>query len=55
MKWIYDPDPDNQTYMMNFTLMLQDREVDVTVEQDRHLLGLFSRDQWAEQIQSTAA
>ncbi|MGH2711844.1 MAG: class I SAM-dependent methyltransferase [Actinomycetota bacterium] len=46
LEWSYDPDPDDTTYETHYAYMLRDENGNVSVEQDRHILGLFPRDSW---------
>jgi SAM-dependent methyltransferase len=45
--WMGDPDPNDETYVVHYAIMLRDGET-VSVEHDRHLEGLFARDVWLE-------
>ena len=51
LAWSSDPDPNDETYTVDYAVMLRDGE-GVTVEYDRHVEGLFARDVW---LQSLAA
>ena len=46
LQWIFDPDPTDSTYVVDFAIMLRDRRGRVRVEHDRHVLGLFARARW---------
>ena len=46
LEWTYDPDPDDTTYITDFAYLLREAGGAVRVVQDRHILGLFSRDDW---------
>ena len=48
LEWVHDPDPADHTYLMDFALMLRDQEGRVTVEHDRHVMGLFNKREWLE-------
>jgi SAM-dependent methyltransferase len=45
IEWSWDPDPNDETCMVDYAVMLRDGET-VEVEHDRHLEGLFARDTW---------
>lgn len=42
----FDPDPDDTTYEIQFFLLLRENAGDIRIEQDRHVLGLFSLNVW---------
>jgi hypothetical protein len=44
---MWDPDPDDHTYLVDFAYLLRDGE-SVTVEHDRHVCGVFPRARWLE-------
>ena len=45
LEWTSDPDPADSTYVVDYAFLL--RTVDgVRVEHDRHVEGLFSREEW---------
>ena len=46
LEWTWDPDPDDDTYTVDYGFLLRDSDGSVTVTHDRHLEGLFARDQW---------
>jgi SAM-dependent methyltransferase len=45
LEWTRDPDPTDTQYTVDYAFMLDDGG-DVRVVHDRHIEGLFSRDQW---------
>ncbi|MBE7519545.1 MAG: methyltransferase domain-containing protein [Thermoflexaceae bacterium] len=45
LEWTWDPDPSDTQYTVDFAYLLREGE-SVRVEQDRHIFGLFSRDEW---------
>jgi SAM-dependent methyltransferase len=47
LEWSRDPDPRDETYTVDYAVMLRDGE-NVTVEYDRHVEGLFARDVWLD-------
>ncbi|HEV3473933.1 MAG TPA: class I SAM-dependent methyltransferase [Actinomycetota bacterium] len=46
IEWTWDPDPNDDTYVVDFAYLLRDEDGNLRVEQDRHEIGLFSRDFW---------
>lgn len=48
LEWTWDPEPDDDTYLVDYAFLLRSPEGTVAVEHDRHVEGLFSRAQWEE-------
>src|SRR5262245_19009651 len=48
LEWQWDPNPDDDTYLVDYAFLLRDTDGSVRALHDRHLEGLFSRDQWLE-------
>jgi SAM-dependent methyltransferase len=46
LEWTWDPDPSDHTYTVDYAFLLREPDATVRVESDRHLEGLFSRDEW---------
>ena len=46
LQWVFDPDPTDTTYVVDFAILLRDRRGNARVEHDRHTLGLFPRATW---------
>jgi SAM-dependent methyltransferase len=46
LEWCYDPDPDDTTYTTDFAYLLREADGAMRVEHDRHIDGLFTRDEW---------
>ncbi len=46
LQWIFDPDPNDTTYLVDFAILLRNQRGDVRVVHDRHILGLFPRTRW---------
>ena len=46
LEWTYDPDPDDTTYTTDYAYLLREADGSMRVVQDRHIIGLFSRDDW---------
>lgn len=51
-EWTFDPDPTDDTYVVDFVLMLREGNGPVRVEHDHHVSGVFSRDTWLECLRS---
>jgi len=47
-EWTFDPDPSDNTYTVDFVLLLREGNGPVHVEHDQHVNGLFSRDEWLQ-------
>jgi len=46
VQWTWDPDPGDETYLVEFAYLLRDGGDPVRVERDRHALGLFEESTW---------
>ena len=46
LEWTWDPDPGDDTYTVDYAFLLRTARDAVVVEHDRHVEGLFSRQQW---------
>lgn len=46
LEWTWDPDPGDDTYTVDYAFLLRRPSGRVDVTHDRHLEGLFGRDQW---------
>jgi SAM-dependent methyltransferase len=46
LEWAWDPDPSDDTYLVDYAFLLRTGDGSVTVAHDRHVEGLFSRAQW---------
>jgi SAM-dependent methyltransferase len=46
LEWRWDPDPDDNTYLVDYAFLLRDASGDVRVVHDRHVEGLFPRADW---------
>jgi hypothetical protein len=46
LEWTWDPDPDDNTFVVDFAYLLREADGSVHVEHDRHLCGLFGREDW---------
>jgi SAM-dependent methyltransferase len=52
LEWTWDPDPDDQTYTVDYVFMMRDRDESVRVEHDRHVEGLFPRALWLRALEA---
>lgn len=46
LEWTWDPDPTDNTYLVEYAFLLRTSDGTISVVHDRHLEGLFSRGQW---------
>jgi len=46
LEWDWDPDPEDDTYLVDFAVLLREEDGTVRVEHDRHECGLFARETW---------
>jgi SAM-dependent methyltransferase len=46
LEWMWDPDPADSTYVVDYAYLLRSPDGAVRVEHDRHIEGLFDRDDW---------
>ncbi len=48
LEWRWDPEPADNTYLVDYAFLLRDSDGTVTVTHDRHEEGLFGRKQWLQ-------
>jgi hypothetical protein len=53
LEWTWDPDPTDNTYMVDFAFILREDDATQWVEQDRHIEGLFPRGHWLRILSET--
>lgn len=46
LEWSWDPDPNDTVFNYDFAFLLREADGTVTSRLDRHLHGLFSREEW---------
>jgi SAM-dependent methyltransferase len=49
LEWNWDPDPTDTTYTVDFAYLLREGK-DIRCEYDRHILGVFGREDWLRWI-----
>jgi SAM-dependent methyltransferase len=52
LEWTWDPDPADTTYTVDYAYLLREHDGSVRVEHDRHLEGLFGREEWLRLLSS---
>lgn len=53
LEWVWDPNPDDTTYVADYAFVLREPDGGVRVEHDRHVEGLFSRATWLRLLHET--
>ncbi|HEY1305626.1 MAG TPA: class I SAM-dependent methyltransferase [Vicinamibacterales bacterium] len=48
LQWCWDPNPDDDTYVVHYAFLLRDARGAVRAVHDRHVEGLFARARWIE-------
>jgi hypothetical protein len=48
LAWVWDPDPTDTTYIVDYAFLLREADGDVRAVHDRHVEGLFPRATWLE-------
>ena len=46
LEWTFDPDPSDSTYLVDYACLLHEDGQPTRVAYDRHVCGLFGRDDW---------
>ena len=46
LEWVWDPNPGDDTYTVEYAFLLRASDGSVRVVHDRHIEGLFTRSQW---------
>ena len=46
LQWVFDPDPTDTTYHVDFAILLRTRRGAARFVHERHVLGLFARARW---------
>ena len=48
LEWTWDPDPGDTTYVSHMVYVMKDAQNQVSIEHDRHTLGIFPRQTWLD-------
>jgi len=48
LQWRWDPDPNDDTYVVDYAFLMRDATGDTRVVHDRHIEGVFPRASWIE-------
>ena len=48
LEWHWDPDPNDDTYIVDYAFLMREASGEVSVVHDRHVEGLFARARWLE-------
>lgn len=51
LAWTWDPDPGDETYLVDYAFMLRQSDGSMSVQHDRHVEGLFPRTVWLELLE----
>ena len=46
LEWVWDPDPRDTEYLVDYAFLLRERDGSVRAVEDRHVEGLFARRRW---------
>jgi SAM-dependent methyltransferase len=52
LEWKWDPDPTDETYVIDYAYLLREDDQTLRVETDHHVEGLFSREAWLAMLTS---
>lgn len=52
LEWTVDPDPADNTYVVDYAYLLREADGTVRVEHDRHVEGLFARADWIRLLEA---
>lgn len=50
LEWTWDPDPGDRTYVVEYAFMLREGRGEPRLVRDRHVEGLFVRDEWSQAL-----
>lgn len=48
LEWVTDPDPDDDTYTVDYAFVLKEADGSVRVDYERHIEGVFATETWLE-------
>jgi SAM-dependent methyltransferase len=46
LEWSWDPDPHDSMYFVDFAYLLKESDGELRCEEDRHICGIFGREDW---------
>jgi len=52
LEWTWDPDPNDTSYFVDFAYLLREGE-SITCESERHIMGLFGKNNWQNIMEKT--
>jgi SAM-dependent methyltransferase len=52
LEWVWDPDPSDTSYVVDYAYVMRESDGSIRTEHDRHVEGLFSRAEWLEVLGS---
>ena len=52
LEWTWDPDPDDDTYTVDYAYLMREADGGTEVAHDRHICGLFERATWVRALES---
>lgn len=52
LEWTWAPEPSDSTYTVDYVYAMRDANVSTRIEYDRHIEGLFYRDEWLQILES---
>ncbi len=55
LEWRFDPDPADDSYVVDYAFSLRETDGTVAVHHDRHIEGLFARAQWLGWFETAGA
>jgi trans-aconitate methyltransferase len=53
LEWHWDPDPNDDTYIVDYAFLMREATGEVRVVHDRHIEGLFPRARWLEWFEAS--
>jgi len=53
LEWVWDPDPTDTSYLVDYAYLLCSNDGSVRVEHDRHVEGLFAQAEWLRLLSET--
>jgi SAM-dependent methyltransferase len=53
LQWTWDPDPSDDTYTVDYALLLREADGSIEVRHDRHVEGLFAESVWLRVLEES--